>query len=142
MKLFKAVNANNLTKVKKYLDPRNMYGTSVPREAVKTCEGFDDEDVVRVTIEASQQVEVFATDMMNPLELACVRGHASLLSYLVNECNYRSRSEFQKEFGPIESMPFIFVPLLQKNGEIMEILLNISTLWTLEDLKNIFLFMK
>lgn len=39
-------------------------------------------------------------------------------------------------------MPFIYVPILQKNRDILELLLDVPTLWCMEELKSIAMFMK
>jgi hypothetical protein len=74
---------------------------------------------------------------MNPLELACVRGFHDILRYFVKEMNLTAKSEFnvEHEYSNIEDMPFIFVPIAQKQPEIFEILMNLPNLWTYEDLK-------
>ena len=39
-------------------------------------------------------MEVFQTDEMNPIELACVRGHKDILKYFVKDLNLTAKSEF------------------------------------------------
>lgn len=90
----KAVNANNLRKVQKYNEQSNKTGASVPRVALKTLWGFADEEPIKIEIEASSQFEVFQTEMMNPVELACVRGHKDILQYFINDLNLKDKSEF------------------------------------------------
>jgi hypothetical protein len=95
-----------------------------------------------VEIEQSQLVEVFETQMMNPIELASVKCNKDLLDYFVNELGFRGKTDLCGQFGMIETMPFIYAPLLQKNSAILKILLDIPTLWSMEDLKLIAQFMK
>jgi len=81
---------------------------------------------------------------MNPIELACVRGHSELLTYYINELNIQTKVEFNVNYETlsIEQMPFIFVPIVTKNAEVFKILLNISNLWSYNDLKEISIFLK
>lgn len=94
MKMLKAVNSNNLRKVQKYNDKSNRTGASIPRVALKTLWGFADEESIKIEIEASSQIEVFQTEMMNPVELACVRGFKDVLNYFINDLNLKDKSEF------------------------------------------------
>ena len=73
---------------------------------------------------------------MNPLELACARGCKEVLSYFINEMNLRSKVEFNEEYAtlPIERQYFIYCPLLRKDAGIIELLLDISTLWSYDEL--------
>jgi len=74
---------------------------------------------------------------MNPLELACCRGYHEMLKYFVNDLGLSKKVEFNTEFEtlPIEEMYFIYVPIVNKSYKVFEILLNIPTLWSYEDLR-------
>ena len=58
--------------------------------------------------------------------------------------NLTGKSEFNVDHkcSTIEDMPFIFVPIAQKQPEIFEILLNLPHLWTYSDLQQISLLLK
>ena len=140
--MFRAVNSGNLDKVKKYTEPKNLSTTSIPVEAIETLEGFDDDEPLRVKIEVSNQYEEFDTEMMNPIELAAVKGQDAVLSHLVNVANFRKRSEFTNNWGSIETMPFIFAPILSKNSKVVKILLDVANLWSMDELKQIAVYMK
>ena len=71
MKFLKAVNANNVAQVKKSVGSGS---SQIPRVAVKTAWGYEDEAGVSVDIEATKQVQYIDTGNMNAVELACVRG--------------------------------------------------------------------
>lgn len=143
LKLLKAVNSKNIQGVRKFVGQRD---SALPRVAVRTLFGYNDEEGVQLDIEASEQVEVIETDRMNPIELACVRGHAEILKYFVDELNLISKQEFSSqndsEERSLESMHFIFVPIIQKHAAVFEILMNIPTLWSFEELKQIATFLK
>ena len=97
-----------------------------------------------INIEGSQQIIAIDSEQMNPMELACVRGFHDIFRYFVREMNLTAKSDFnvEHEFSNIEDMPFIFVPITQKQTEILEILLNLPNLWTYEDLKQISILIK
>lgn len=141
LKLLKSVNANNILQVKKLAGQREY---AIPRVAVKTLQGFSDTEPIQIEIESSSEVMYLDTDQMNPVELACVRGFHDILRYFTREMNLTSKSEFnaEHEFLKIEEMPFIFVPIAQKQTEILEILLNLPNLWSYEDLKQISILLK
>mmetsp|Transcript_1954 Transcript_1954/g.3396 ORF Transcript_1954/g.3396 Transcript_1954/m.3396 type:complete len:150 (+) Transcript_1954:1660-2109(+) len=82
--------------------------------------------------------------MMNPLELACVMGHEEILLYFVKKMNLKSKSDFlpDHQILTLEQMPFIFVPLVQKDAKIFEILMSLPQLWSFEELKDICVFLK
>jgi hypothetical protein len=81
---------------------------------------------------------------MNPVELACVRGCKDVLSYFVNDMNLKSKSEFNVNHAtlPIEKQPFIYCPLLRKDAGVIEILLDIASMWSYDELSLILVFMK
>ena len=81
---------------------------------------------------------------MNPLELACSRGHHEILEYFINDLGLRSIIEFNAEHETlsIEEMHFIYVPIVLKSGKVIEKLLDIPTLWTYEDLLQISRYIK
>jgi hypothetical protein len=87
---------------------------------------------------------VLETDSMNPLELACVRGHAPIVTYFTQELNLRSKSDFNPGYKSlrVEQMPFVFVPIVSRDHAVFEILMNIPGLWSYEDLQTILLFIK
>ena len=51
----------------------------VPNTSLKSLWGFRDEEGVQIDIEALKEIETIDTFSMNPLELACSRGHHELL---------------------------------------------------------------
>ena len=81
---------------------------------------------------------------MNAVELACVRGCREILQYFVEELNLKSIEEFSPEYEgrTLEQMYFIYVPIAKKDSGIFEILLDIPTLWTYEQLSQILIFLK
>ena len=60
-----------------------------------------------------------------------------MLKYFVNDLGLSKKVEFNTEFEtlPIEEMYFIYVPIVNKSYKVFEILLNIPTLWSYEDLR-------
>jgi hypothetical protein len=63
--------------------------------------------------------------------------HADTFSFLVNEMNLKSRRDFGgRKHKNLHEMPCVFVPILKKNSAMLRELLHISTLWTLDDLKD------
>ena len=81
------------------------------------------------------------------LELACVKGSSEILNYFVAELNLTAKGEFfQSEDFPdhfcIEQMNFIFIPILQKNRAVFEILMNMPSLWSSDELTTIAQFLK
>jgi hypothetical protein len=110
LKLLKAVNANNILQVKKLAGQQSY---SIPRVAVKTLYGYSDDERILIEVEGSPEVVAIETDMMNPLELACVRGYHDILRYFTKDMNLTRKSEFnmEHEFSKIEDLPFIFVPI-------------------------------
>ena len=73
---------------------------------------------------------------MNPLELACVRGFNEVLKFFVTEMNLKSKVEFNMDYQHlnIEQMHFIYVPIVTKSAEVLEILLNLPHLWSYDEL--------
>ena len=68
--------------IKKYIGDNK-----IPRMALRTIWGFDDEEGIHIEIEASEEVHIVETLLMNPMELACVRGWTEVLKYFVEELN-------------------------------------------------------
>lgn len=110
IKLLKAVNADNIDQVKKMLNEGKFFKTA----GLNTLWGFEDEEGLRLEIEATEQVEYIDTLMMNPIELACVRGFSEIVKYFVEDLNIKQKSELNhrhKEL-PIDELHFIYVPIL------------------------------
>ena len=106
----KAVNANNIDQVKKMLNEGKFFKTA----GLSTIWGFEDEEGLRIEIEATDQVEYIDTLLMNPIELACVRGFTEIVQYFMDELNIKSKNELNtrhKEL-PIDELHFIYVPIL------------------------------
>ena len=81
---------------------------------------------------------------MNPVEIACVRGFSDMLRYMVFDLNIKSQKAFNVDFETlaIDKKLFLYVPILAKEDGVFEILMNIPTLWTYEDLRQISIFLK
>ena len=56
--------------------------------------------------------------------------------------NLRTNRDFRAHHQMIHDMQFIFVPILKKNSQMLKELLQISNLWTLEDMKDIMVLCK
>lgn len=99
---------------------------------------------MHLEIECQETEEILETDKMNPLELACARGHLEIIKYFVEELNLKSRTDFNMAFtqNQIEQMPFIYAPILLKNADVFELLLNLPAFWTYDDLSEVLLFIK
>ena len=81
---------------------------------LSTLWGFEDEEGLRLEIEATDQVEYIDTLMMNPIELACVRGFSEIVQYFLEDLNIKSKNELNprhKELA-IDELHFIYVPIL------------------------------
>ena len=141
LKLLKSVNHNNIAQVKKYVGGKDY---TIPRVAMKTLYGYEDEQGVKLEIESSKQIAYQETDQMNPVELACVRGCKEVLSYFVKDMNLKSKTEFNVNHAtlPLEQQPFIYCPLLRKDAGVIEILLDIANMWNYDELSLILVFMK
>jgi len=134
LKLLKAANSNNVEVVKSKIGSK---GSSIPRVAARTLFGYDDDDGIKLEIEASDEVEMIETDLMNPLELACVRGNAEILKYFINDLNLNAKREFSSQDlneKSIEEMHFIYVPIIKKHNAVFEILMNMPTLWSKDEI--------
>ena len=81
---------------------------------------------------------------MNPIELACVRGFTEILKFFVDELNLKSKAEFTMEHEnlALEQMYFIYVPIVKKEAGVFEVLVNLPTLWSYEELRLISIFLK
>ena len=60
-----------------------------------------------------------------------------MLRYLVVDLNLKSSKEFNVDSATltIDKKPFIQVPILAKEEGVFEILMNVPTLWSYEDLR-------
>jgi len=141
LKLLKAVYANNLDMVKKFVGSKEY---SIPRVAVKTINGFSAQEGILLPISYLEDQQIIETDMMNPLELACARGFSDITKYFIFDLNLKQKLEFNQEYKskPIEDLSFVFVPILLKHSGVFEQVLSIPTLWSFEDLRQISVFIK
>jgi len=133
-KLLKAVFANNLDQVKKFVGQKEY---SIPRVAVKTLFGYSAQEGIQLEFECSGQVEIIETDRMNPLELACVKGYDDILKYFLNDLNLKSKTEFHLDYerSTVEELHFVFVPIVKKHAAVFTLLMDIPSLWSYEELR-------
>lgn len=85
LKFLKSVNANNLAAVKK---------SDLDAGLLKSISGYEDEEGVHLQNSEHLEHEFIETTGLNPLELACVRSSADVLTYFINDLNIRSRADF------------------------------------------------
>ena len=63
-------------------------------------------------------------------------------TFLVKEMNLRNKRDFCANHQMIQDTHAVFVPILKKQGLMLRELLEISNLWTLEDLKDMMVLCK
>ena len=81
---------------------------------------------------------------MNPLELACSKGLDEMVNLFVNTLGLKSKADLNPKLEtlPLEQLPFIYLPIVQKDPRVFEILLSLSHLWSLEQLRQMAGFLK
>lgn len=110
---------------------------------LKSISGFEDEEGIHLQNNQYLEHEFIETTGLNPLELACARGSADILTYFIKDLNLRTRSDFcanQKD-KKISDLPFIFAPLINKDHLVFKHLLNLD-FWTYNELLEILSFTK
>lgn len=114
----------------------HLKDSAIPVAAVSTLWGLQDRPI-KVEIESSNQVQHYDILSMNPVEIACVRGYADMLRYFVYDLKLQTGKGFNvdNENLPIDRKLYIYVPILAKEEGVFEILMNIPTLWSYEDLR-------
>lgn len=114
----------------------------IPKEALYSCTGLVIDDLI-VDAENVLNGIHFKTETLSVLQLACMLGQQDIFSFLVNDMNLRNKRDFSaRKQTMIHEKPFIFVPILKKHAAMLKELLNIPTLWTLEDLKDMIVLCK
>ena len=114
----------------------------IPKEALFKCTGKKFEDFV-VDVENVLVGVQFDTEHMNILELACVFGYHDIFMFLVKDMNLRNARDFLKrENSMIHDQQFVYIPILKKNALIVRELLQISSLWTMDDLVDMMVLCK
>ena len=123
--------------MKKYVSVKEDSG-NFSKSLVKNLSGFEDEAGVKMELEVEgvDQDEFVETESMSPLELACARGNVKMVRYFVDELNLRSKNDFciDHKTKNFEEMNFIYVPLVNKNLEMVELLLGLAHLWSYDEL--------
>lgn len=81
---------------------------------------------------------------MTVLELVCALGHVQLLEHFFKKLYVRHDRDFclRKHQKSVDQQKFIFVPLLKRDEQTLNALLELTNLWTLQDLKDIMLLCK
>eukprot|EP00347_Sterkiella_histriomuscorum_P004381 403360676 len=122
---------------------KNKVGLYLPLEDLLNITGYDGEKVrkeqISFEIGATKELyEVFITKL-NPLELSFVYQQTKLVRYFIQDLNLKSYRDLRmnKKEDLVSQMEFLVVPILKKNKELLEILLDLDHLWVYEDLKEI-----
>ena len=81
---------------------------------------------------------------MTILEIICVLGHQSILQYLLKDLQVRHNRDFcqDRHSRSIDQQKFVFVPILKKDEQTLAALLELTNLWTLQDLCDMMLLCK
>ena len=76
---------------------------------------------------------------MNMLELTCTLGHHKLLDYMLRDQCIRHDRDFtsQRHAKSVNEQKFIFIPILRRDDDTLATLLEMSNLWSLQDLQDI-----
>ena len=92
------------------------------------------------------QTDVLNVDFrrMNLLEIACIKQHYKLQDFLVNQMLVRHERDFGIRRGDLQisEQNFVYLPILRRDEGTLTTLLELTNLWSMDQLKDIMILCK
>lgn len=90
----------------------------IPKEALFKCTGLVIDDFL-IDVDNVLTGIKFRTESLNVLQLACVTCSIDIFQFLANEMNLRHLRDLGAHHQMIHEMPFVYVPILRRNGPML-----------------------
>ena len=128
---------DNVSAVKEFIK-------NVPPEALFRIKGLTVPDFkISPFSKATDEIPIDTSDM-SMLEIACCARKTKIFKFMTELLNMRKSRDFlvDRRNKWIQEQRFVFIPILNRDEHIFEGLLELSNIWSVQDLQDLMLFCK
>jgi hypothetical protein len=128
---------DNISAVKEFIK-------NVPPEALFRIKGLTVPDYKIAPFSKTTDEIAIDTSDMSMLEIACCTRKTKIFKFMTELLNMRKSRDFlvDRRNKWIQEQRFVFIPILNRDDHIFEGLLELSNIWSMQDLQDLMLFCK